>query len=178
MDKRLVVELTPGPAFLVGNALGGIFLGAGFTTLATIAAIGLRWRWDRALPWMAMSIFLLTLVLLATGLALDDTTYVKISNTIGSLAFAGIIALGMLLRPSLLQRTLGYSISMTARGWRMLHVSWISVSVARAAANEAVWRNTTDSTWALYNGISDIAWIGVFFLVTYAVARRFWAKPE
>ncbi|MFN3262026.1 MAG: inner membrane-spanning protein YciB [Pikeienuella sp.] len=177
MDKRLVMELMPGPAFLIGNAIGGIFVGAGFATAATAMAVFLRWRWDRTLPLMAISILLLTVVLLGAGLVLDDTTFVKISNTLGSLAFALIVAFGMMLRPSLLRRTLGHSIRMNARGWRVLHIGWISLSVARAAANEAVWRTMSDDAWALYNGVSDIAWIALFFVVTSVLARRYWKEP-
>jgi intracellular septation protein len=178
MDKRLIIELIPGPAFLIGNAVGGIFLGAGFATVATAMAILLRWRWDRSLPWMAISIFVLTLILLTTGLVLDDTTYVKVSNTVGSLAFAAIVALGTLLRPSLLRRTLGYTIRMIPKGWRILHAGWISLSLARAGANEIVWRNASDRTWAIYNGVSDFVWIAIFFVLTSAVARRFWDDAE
>lgn len=174
MDKRLALELIPGPAFLIGNAIGGIFLGAALAAVATAAAIVLRWRWDRSLPLMALSIFALTLVLLAVGVVMDDTAYVKISNTVGSLAFATLIALGMLLRPSLLRRTLGYSIHMTGHGWRILHVTWIAISLARAVANEWMWRTVSDHAWAIYNGVSDIAWIGLFFLATSGVARRYW----
>jgi len=174
MDKRLVVELIPGPAFLIGNAIGGIFAGAGLAALATGDAILLRWRWDRALPLMAISIFGLTLVLLTVGLVLDDTAYVKLTNTIGSLAFAAIIGLGAFLRPSLLRRTLGYSIHMTPRGWRDLHVAWIGLSFARAVANEIVWRSSSDRTWAVYNGVSDIGWIALYFVVTSFLAHRHW----
>ena len=178
MDKRLIVELLPGPAFLLGNALGGIFVGAGFGVAATIAAILLRWRWDRRLPLLALSIFGLTIVLLGLGLVMDDTTYVKISNTAGSLAFAAIIAAGAWLQPSLLRRTLGYSIHVSDAGWRMLHIGWITLSLARAALNEAIWRSTSDGAWALYNGISDIVWIGLFFAVTFAVAHLYWDEPD
>ncbi|MBL4556574.1 MAG: septation protein IspZ [Rhodobacteraceae bacterium] len=120
-----------GPAFLLGNALGGIFAGAGLAAVATALAVFLRWRWDRALPLLAISIFGLTIVLLASGLILNDTTYVKVSNTVGSLVFAAMIGLGMCLRPSLLRRTLDYSIHMADHGWRALHLAWIGLSVAR-----------------------------------------------
>ncbi|MGL6211701.1 MAG: inner membrane-spanning protein YciB [Paracoccaceae bacterium] len=174
MDKRLLVELLPGPAFLIGNAAGGIFAGAAFASIATVIAILLRWRWDRSLPWLAISILVLTLALLTAGLVLDDVTFVKLSSTIGSLVFATIIALGMLLRPSLLRRTLGYTIQMTAQGWRILNIYWIGLSLARAATNEVVWRNYSDNTWAIYNGVSDIGWIAIIAIATWAVANRYW----
>lgn len=178
MDRRFAIEFFPGIAFLIGNALGGLFVGAGLASIATLVAITLRWRWDRSLPWLAIAIFALTLVLLIAGLLFDDTTFVKISGTVGSLAFAAIVALGTFLQPSLLRRTLGYKLFMTARGWHVLHVAWIALSITRAAANEAVWRNATDNTWAIYNGFSDFAWFGLFFLITSLVANRYWNGPE
>jgi intracellular septation protein len=176
MDKRLILEIVPGPAFLVGHALGGIFTGAVLATLATGVAVALRWRWDRRLPWMAISILGLTLVMLIAGLLVDDERFVKVSNTLGSLVFAVIIGVGMAMRPSLLQRTLGYSISMAARGWTVMHVVWIGVSLARAGVNEVVWRSMPDDAWAIYNGISDILWIAILIGLTWVVAYLWWEE--
>ena len=64
MDKRLAVELAPGIAFLIGNWIGGIFVGAGLAAVATGLAIVLRWHWDRSLPWFAISLFGLSAALL------------------------------------------------------------------------------------------------------------------
>jgi len=178
MDKRLLLELIPGPAFLIGNATGGIFVGAGFATVATVIAVFLRWRWDQRLPLMAISILALTLILLSLGLVFDDTTWVKVSNTIGSVLFAVILAGGTLLRPSLLRRTLGYSLHLTNTGWRLLHTTWICLSLARAFANEVIWRTVEDHIWATYNGLSDIGWIGVFYLATSQIARRHWDEKN
>ena len=176
MDKRLALELIPGIAFLIGSYAGGLFTGAALAAIATTAVIWLRWRWDRSLPWLAIAIFSLTVILLLTGLIFDDTTFVKIAPTVGSLAFAAIIGCGYFLRPSLLERTLGYSLQMTRRGWRCLHSTWIGLSVVRAVANEMVWRKASEWTWALYNGLSDFVWIGAFFLVTWLVARVHWQE--
>lgn len=177
MDKRLGVELIPGLAFIAGSFMGGLFMGAGLAAVATAAAVFLRWRWDKSLPWLAISVFALTVILLIAGLVFDDTTYVKISPTIGSLAFAAIIAGGLALRPSLLRRTLGDSLHMTARGWAILHVAWIGLSIVRAGMNEVVWRKASDDHWAVYNGLSDFVWLGLFVAVTWVVANRFWLEP-
>ena len=58
---------------------------------------------------------------LLAGLTIDDVTFVKVGPTVGSLAFAAIIGGGFFLRPSLLERTLGYSLQMTRLGWHVLH---------------------------------------------------------
>ncbi len=176
MDKRFWLELFPGVAFVIGSYAGGLFVGAGLAALATAGAIWLRWRWDRSLPWLAMAIFALTSALLLAGLALDDATFVKVAPTVGSLAFAAIIGGGFFLRPSLLERTLAYSLQMTRHGWDVLHLVWIALSVLRAALNEIVWRNASEWAWTLYNGLSDFAWLGLFFFVTWLVARAHWQE--
>lgn len=178
MDKRLIVELAPGLAFVIGGLAGGLFVGAGLAAGATAVSIWLRWRWDQSLPWLALSIFVLTLILLLAGLAFDDTTFVKISPTIGSLAFAAIIGVGWLFRPSLLERTLGYALRLSGRGWTLLHLVWMAVSVLRAAVNEVVWRNASERFWMLYNGFSDLVWIGLFVASTWAVAHLLWQEPQ
>jgi intracellular septation protein len=176
MDKRLAVELVPGLAFILGSYLGGLFMGAGLAAIATAAAIWLRWRWDRSFPWLAMAIFALTFALLLAGLAFDDTTFVKISPTIGSLAFAAIIGCGRFLRPSLLERTLGYAIKMTGRGWNVLHLAWMGLSVVRAGLNELVWRSASEGAWTVYNGLSDFVWLGLFFAMTWLIAHIHWQE--
>jgi intracellular septation protein len=174
MDKRVLIELVPGPAFLIGNALGGIFAGAILASLATGACMLLRWRWDRSLPWLAIAVLVLTIVLVGVGLAVEDTRFVKMTNTIGSVAFAAVIALGALLRPSLLRRTLGPTIHMADKGWQAMHAVWIGVALMRGAVNEVVWRRISDATWAIYNGVSDILWFGLLFGATWVVAYLWW----
>jgi intracellular septation protein len=62
----------------------------------------------------------------------------------------------------------------TTRGWAFLHGIWIAISVARAGADELVWRNASDRPWAIYNAVSDVLWVIVFVLATYLTAHRHW----
>ncbi|WP_299046988.1 septation protein IspZ [uncultured Tateyamaria sp.] len=156
MDKRLIVEFAPGVAFVLGDALGGIFLGSACAACATVVAIAVRWRWDKSLPWLAISIFALTAVLVTVGFFFNDTTFVKISTTVGSLAFAVILGVGLFFKPSLVERTLGYKLQLTAQGWLIMNLAWIAVTLLRAAANEVVWRNASDQVWVLYNGFATL----------------------
>ena len=180
MDKRLIIEFAPGIAFVLGDVLGGIWVGSVFAALATIVAIVLRWRWDQSLPWLAISIFALTAVLVTAGFFFNDTTFVKISATVGSLAFAVILGVGLFFKPSLIERTLGYKLQLRDDGWLIMNFAWIGVTLLRAGANELVWRNASDQIWVLYNGFSDFAWFGLFFFATWAVAWFYWdeAEPE
>lgn len=92
MDRRLFLELLPGLAFLAGHVYGGLFWAAGLSVVATALAVGLRWRWDRAVPWLAVATFVLILVLTGAGLVLGDETFVMLRPTVGALAFAAILA--------------------------------------------------------------------------------------
>jgi intracellular septation protein len=73
--------------------------------------VAFRWRWDGSLPWLALSTLILTLVLTGFGIAFEDETYVLIRPTVGLLAFGGILAAGARARPSLLERTLAYRLT-------------------------------------------------------------------
>ncbi|KIC51776.1 septation protein IspZ [Tateyamaria sp. ANG-S1] len=174
MDKRLIVEFAPGIAFVLGDTLGGIWVGSAFAAVATLIAIVLRWRWDQSLPWLAISIFFLTAVMVTAGFFFNDTAFVKISATVGSLVFAVILGVGLFFKPSLVERTLGYKIKLVDEGWLLLNYSWIGITLLRAGANELVWRNATDRVWVLYNGFSDFAWFALFFAVTWVVAWEYW----
>ena len=178
MDARLLLELLPAAAFLVGNTIGGLFWAAGAAVAATLLAIMLRWRWDRTVPWLALATLVLALVLLAAGLWFEDATYIKLRPTLGSLGFAVLLATGALTRPSLLRRTLGYRLRMTERGWVTLHVAWIVLALGAAAANEIVWRTQSDDAWASYAALSGPALFGLFWFVTRVVADRYWDEAS
>lgn len=174
MDRRLLLEVLPGIAFLLGNAAGGLLWAAGAAVAATGIAVAIRWRWDGRLPWLAVATLALALILTAFGVALNDETFVLVRPTIGALAFALILAVGARARPSLLRRTLDYRLRIEEPGWRALHVVWIALALLSAAANEIAWRVLTTDQWALYNVLSDPVLIGLIYLGTRAVARRYW----
>ncbi len=174
MDRRLLLEILPGIAFLLGNAAGGLLWAAGAAVVATALAVAIRWRWDGRLPWLAVATLVLALILTAFGIALNDETFVLVRPTVGALAFAAILAVGALARPSLLRRTLDYRLRIEEPGWRVLHLVWISLALLSAGANEVAWRVLTTDQWALYNVLSDPVLIGLIYLGTRLVAERYW----
>ena len=176
MDRRLILELLPGMAFLLGNAIGGLLWAAAVAIVATALAVGLRWRWDGRVPWLAVSTLVLALVLTGFGIAFNDETFVLIRPTVGALAFAAIIGVGALVRPSLLQRTLDYRLRIDQQGWRVLHLAWIALALLSALANEIAHRALTTDQWAIYNVLSDPALIGLIWVATRSVAKRHWIE--
>ena len=174
MDRRLVLEVLPGLAFLLGNSVGGLLVAAGAAVVATALAVAVRWRWDGHIPWLADSTLVLALVLTGAGILLNDQTFVLIRPTVGALAFAGIVAGGGFVRPSLLQRALGYKLRIEAKGWSVLHVAWIALAVFSAFANEVARRALPTNQWAIFNVLSDPVLIACIWLATRLIAERYW----
>lgn len=174
MDRRLVLELLPGIAFLIGNAMGDLLWGAGAAVLATALAVALRWRWDGRLPWLAVATLLLTFVLTGASLVLRDAAFITLRPTIGALAFAALVGAGALARPPLLRRSLGYRLHLTGRGWSVLHGAWIAAALLSALANEIARRALEPDGWALFNALSDPALFALVWLATRTVAERHW----
>lgn len=176
MDRRLLLEFLPGAAFLLGHAYGGLLWAAAVTVLATGVAVALRWRWDGAIPWLAVATLALAVILTAFGLALKDETFVLIRPTVGALAFAAILAVGALARPSLLERTLGYRLQLERQGWAVLHMAWITLSLLSAGANEVARQVLSTDHWAIYNVASDPALFGLIYLATRWIAEWYWIE--
>ncbi|WP_299770622.1 septation protein IspZ [uncultured Tateyamaria sp.] len=178
MDRRIVLELLPGAAFLLGHVIGGLLWAAALAVVATALAVAVRWRWDGSVPWLAVSTLVLALILTAFGIVLNDETFVLIRPTVGAVAFAGILAVGALARPSLLERTLGHALEIEPEGWHVLHAAWIAITLLSAGANEMARRALTTDQWAIYNVLSDPALFGLIWLATWSVAYWYWIEES
>lgn len=174
MDRRLLLEFVPGPVFLVANAFGGLLWAAVAATAATAAAVALRWDWDGRIPWLAVATLTLALFLTLFGILLNDETFILVRPTVGALAFAAILGIGALARPSLLERTLDYVLCVEARAWPVLHIAWILIAVLSAIANEIARRALTTDQWAVYNVLSDPVLFSLIWLATRLIAERYW----
>lgn len=177
-DRRLLLEFAPGVVFLLANLVWGLFAATGAAIVAAGVAVVLRYRMDRQLPFLAMTTVALSLVLLVLAVTRNDEHFIKIRPTIGSLCFALAVAGGMLFRPSLLQRSLGYKLTISANGWRLLHGSWIALALGLAVLNELIRRNASTDLWVLYASLSGPLVFGGYAGVTWAVAWLFWTGSE
>ncbi len=133
---------------------------------------------DRQVPFIALATVALSITLLTVGIVLDDESYIKIRPTIGSVAFATIVAIGFAFRPSILERSLGYKLTMTPTGWTLLHLGWIGLALSLAMLNELVRRNTSTDLWATYHAASGPVSFGLYWLVTWCVAWNYWIEDD
>lgn len=178
LDRRLLLEFLPGLVFLAVNAVSTLYVATGAAILAAMLAVYLRYRIDGQLPFLAISTVLLSVVMLGAGLMQDDERFIKIKPTIGGVSFAIILAAGMLARPSMLQRSMGYKLEMIPTGWTVLHIAWIGLALTLAGANELVWRNTSTDLWVTYNVVSGPVTFVIYFAITYAVAWWYWDEDQ
>ncbi|MEM9795660.1 MAG: septation protein IspZ [Pseudomonadota bacterium] len=178
MDRRLLIELLPAAIFLIGNALGGLWIASGAAIVATAAVTFLLWHWERAIPWLALMSLGLSVLFLAIGLVFDDAEFIKIRATIGALIVAVLFALGAMMRPSLLYRTFAHRLTLVPEGWKVLSLAWIGLALLSAGANEVVRRWLSDDGWALYSTLSGPVFLGFYWLVTYLVAEWYWDEEE
>lgn len=178
LDRRLLLEFLPGLVFLAVNAVSTLYVATGAAILAAMLAVYLRYRIDGQLPFLAISTVLLSIVMLGAGLVQDDERFIKVKPTIGGVSFAIILAGGMLTRPSMLQRSMGYKLEMIPTGWTVLHIAWIALALTLATLNELVWRNTSTDAWVTYNALSGPVTFAIYFGITYAVAWWYWDEDE
>ena len=178
MDRRLLLEFLPGVVFLLANFVWGLFPATAAAIAAAVVSVILRYRIDGQLPFLAIAAVALSVTLFSVGYMLDDEQYIKIRPTIGGIAFAAILAIGCLFRPSLLERSMGYKLLLLPSGWTVLHLGWMSLALTLALLNELVWRNTSTDTWVIYGAVIGPVAFGFYYGVTWVVAWYWWDEDE
>lgn len=178
MDRRLLIEFLPGIVFLITNMVWGLYVATAAAIAMAVVAVIARYRIDSQVPYLALCTVALSVSLFAIGYVLDDESYIKIRPTISGIAFALIVLAGLLFRPPLLQRSLGYKLQITDTGWRILHVGWAGLALTFAFINELVWRNTSTDMWVTYGAIASPVAFALYYGVTWAVAWEYWIEDE
>ncbi|TKW67458.1 MAG: septation protein IspZ [Paracoccus denitrificans] len=97
----------------------------------------------------AMQLLTLALVVVFGGLTiwLNDERFLKMKVTIIYATFAGLLALGLVLRKNWLELVMGEALPMQHEGWMKLTFRMVLLFAGLAIANELVWRNMSDTAW-------------------------------
>lgn len=97
----------------------------------------------------AMQLLTLALVVVFGGLTiwLNDERFLKMKVTIIYAIFAGLLALGLVLRKNWLELVMGEALPMQHEGWMKLTFRMVLLFAGLAIANELVWRNMSDTAW-------------------------------
>ena len=178
MDRRLFLEFLPGIVFLLANLIWTFFVATAMAIVAAVVAVAIRYRIDRQLPFLAIATVALSVLMFGVGVTLDDENYIKMRPTIGGVAFALILAVGITFKPSLLERSLGYKLLIVPPGWTVLHLGWMALALILALINVVVWQNTTTDFWVTYTAVIGPVAFGIYWLITYGVAWYYWDEDE
>jgi intracellular septation protein len=111
-------------------------------------------------------------------LYLRDETFIKLKPTIVYAMFAGLLAVGLMLRKPLLELLFGSAFTLTEEGWRRLTVRWIVFFVAMAVVNEVVWRNFSTDTWVSFKVFGFLPLTFLFALAQVPLLQRHGAAPQ
>lgn len=178
VDRRLLIELIPGAIFLAVNAIWGLFPATAAALCGTLLAICLRYQIDGQLPYLALATVVLSVTLFYVSIILDDEDFIKIRSTISGIAFAAMLFIGSLFKPSLLERSLGYKLLILQPGWRAMHFSWGSLALVFALLNELVWRSSSTDVWVLYSTVVGPIAFGFYWSATWIVCWYYWDELE
>lgn len=178
VDRRLLIEFMPGVIFLLINAIWGLAPATLAALGGTLLAMLMRYQIDGQLPYLAIATVILSATLLLVSIILNDENFIKIRSTISGIAFAIILFVGSMFRPSLLERSLGYRLLILQPGWRVMHFAWGSLALTFAVLNELVWRNTSTDVWVLYGTVFGPIALGLYWSATWVVCWYYWGEDD
>ena len=96
-----------------------------------------------------------------------DPRFIQMKPTIVYLAFAAVLAFGLVTGRPLLEGLLGTAYpGLTGDGWRKLTRNWAVFFVVMAAANEVIWRALGWDVWVLYK-----LWVAIPVTLVFAGAN-------
>ena len=174
LNQEIIIELFPTVVFFLTNFVWGFRAATIAVIIATIISVALGYLLKKRVPLIAVATLAIVLSLGAASFYFNDETFVKVKPTVGKCLFASALLVGLLLKPSFLERVLSSQISLTAAGWRMLTYAWIAFALTTAIVNEVVWRNMSTDNWVLYKTIEDPVSIVGYIAITRLIAQLYW----
>ena len=174
LSRTVLFELGPTLVFFATNAFWGLAAATAAVMAATLLAVALGIVLDRRVPVIALATLTIVLILGGASLVFDDETFIKIRPTVGSCLFALALLVGLLFKPSFLERALGIQLQLTMKGWRVLTGFWIAFALFLAAINELVWRTMPTDTWVSIKTATAPAALFGYVVITNLTARRYW----
>ena len=177
---KLVLELGPLVVFFMANKygdalaqsfpilgdLGGkIFVGTALFMVAMVISLIASRILLGTLPVMPLVTGVFVLVFGGLTLYLQNETFIKLKPTIVNLLFAGILLGGLVFGKSLLAYVFDSAFKLDDAGWKKLTLRWGLFFLFIAGLNEAVWRQTSTSTWLNFKifGILGLTFLFLLF---------------
>jgi intracellular septation protein len=118
--------------------------------LAITTSIGVSFAIERKVSPMAVVTCILVLTFGGLTIWLSNETFFKIKPTILYSMFAAVLVGGLGFNRLFIKYLLGQTLQLSDPAWRALTWRWSLFFLALAAANEFVWRTTSEATWVAF----------------------------
>ncbi len=142
-----------------------------YVILAPIV-LAIYWVVERKVPPMLLVSTALILVMGGLTLWLKDDTFIKMKPTLIYCLFAAVLTGSLLVKRLLIKQLMGSGLAMSDAGWYKLTYATIGLFLCLALANELVWRNFSDATWAGFKIAVVPITLVAFGLMFYALRNH------
>jgi len=170
---RPAVDYGPLLAFFVTYVAFGLMAATAVVIVASVAALGPAWWFERRVPPMPVITAGVVAVFGGLTLWLQDATFIKIKPTIVQGLIAAILLGGLAFGRPLLRPLLGPALPMLRPdAWHRLTLRYALFFAAMAGLNEVVWRTQSTDVWVSFKVFGILVLTVVFSLCQVPFLQR------
>ena len=175
---KLLLDLGPVIAFVVGYWLGGLMTATVVIMAATALSFVIHFLHDKKIAMAPLISGVLIGVFGGLTLVLNDETFIKMKPTIVNLIFAGVLLGGVAFGKSLLRYLLEVAFKLTEEGWRGLSLRWGVFFIGLAVLNEIIWRHFSTDFWVNFKLFGMFSLNILFWVVNMPFIQKHMIKEE
>lgn len=160
-----LLDFLPLIAFFTAFKLYGILQATAILIILTLLCSWYNYHITKKIPTAQLITAAIVAIFGGLTLIFNDERFIKMKPTIIQLIFAAILLIGQAIGKNPLENVLGKTLSLTAKGWKVLTRNFSLFFIAMACINEIVWRNFPTETWVNFK---------VFGMMGLSIAFIFW----
>ena len=175
MSPRLKLAVDMGPllvffaTFVIAKKTAGdtqgLIWATGVFVGATIVALTVSYSIEKRVHPMTLVTGVIVLVMGGLTVYLEDERFIKYKPTVVSGLMGTTLLAGLAVGKPLIKPLLGSAVELDETGWSKLTLRWGLFFLFIAGLNEAVWRQTSTSTWLNFKifGILGLTFLFLLF---------------
>ena len=136
--------------------------------IATIAALGIVWFFEKRLPMVPLLGGVLIAFFGGLTIYFDNPIFIYVKPTIINILFGLVLLFGKhFTSEPILKKILGNALELSEEGWKILNNRWMYFFFLLALLNEIVWRTQSEEFWVNFKvwGLLPITFIFTAFQV-------------
>lgn len=165
-------EFIPLLLFLIANKYYNIYVATGVLIASSVINLALTYFINKKVSYASLVSVVLVAIFGGITIFLHNDSFIKIKVTIMYVLLATILSVGLLLKRNFLQLMLNSHFNITAKGWKILTISWIVFFLCLAIINEIIWRNFSTNFWINFKVFGIMAIIIVFTAIIIPIVAK------